>query len=106
MFIALFVRDGFVRPFLGDVLAVVWVHLVGRAVFLRSPGWTALGALAVACLIELGQWFRVVDLLGLGGSRVARVVFGATFDPLDLLAYALGAACAWGGEVALGRRAR
>ena len=105
MFIAAFVRDGFVRPFLGDVLAVVWLHLLGRAVFLRAPGWTAAGALAVAYLVELGQWFGLVDVLGLGGSRVARVVLGATFDPLDLLAYTLGAASAWAGEAAVRRRA-
>ena len=50
-----------------------------------GPGWTAAGALALAYLVELGQWFGLVDALGLGGSRVARVVLGATFDPLDLL---------------------
>ena len=90
--IALYVRDGFVRPFLGDVLAVIWVHLCIRAVSNTHHFIAASGALAVAFTLEFAQYFRLLEILGLQDVRPARVILGATFDPLDLLAYCIGAA--------------
>lgn len=90
--IALFVHDGFVRPYLGDSLAVVLVYLALRAVAPIGVAAAAASAFAVACLVELGQWAGLLDALGLRGSAVARVVLGTGFDPRDLLAYAAGAA--------------
>jgi len=91
--IALFIDDAFIRPFVGDSLAVVLVYLALRAATpLRRR--VALGAaLGVAVLVELGQFLRLSELLGLGGSGLARVVLGSSFDPFDLLCYAAGAAC-------------
>ena len=89
--IAAFVRDAFVRPYLGDSLAVVLVYLALRATTPLDVCWSAATALAIACAIEVGQWFHVADLLGLGHYRLARVVLGTGFDPADFLAYASGA---------------
>ncbi len=92
--IALFVHDRFVRPYLGDVLAVVLVYCGLRALFALGP-WPAAGiAFAVAAAIEFGQWFGLLDLLGLRGNAVARVVLGTGFDWKDFLAYGAGAALA------------
>ena len=44
-------------------------------------------------VVEVGQLFRIGELLGLGGNKVARVVLGSSFDPVDLLFYAAGAVC-------------
>ena len=89
--IALYVRDRFVRPYLGDVLAVVLVYLGLRAVTRLRVTAAAICALAIAVLVEFGQLFGFVDRIGLGQNRVARIVFGTGFDPHDLLAYAAGA---------------
>ena len=88
--IALFVRDSFVRPFLGDVLAVLWVHLCIRAVLNVRHTIAACVALGIAFTLECAQYFALLDVLGLRGFPPARIILGATFDPLDLLAYALG----------------
>jgi len=94
--IALFWRDGFVRPYLGDVLAVALVYLALRATTRLAP-WGAAGvALAVAVAIELGQWVHVLDAVGLGANRLARVVLGGVFDPRDILCYLIGAVAALG----------
>ena len=89
--IAAFVHDGFVRPHLGDSLAVVLVYLGLRAVtrlgVTPATGW----ALGIAVGIEIGQYFHFARALGLGGNAIALVVLGSGFDPLDLLAYAAGA---------------
>lgn len=102
--IALWVRDGFVRPFLGDVLAVIWLYTVIRS-FLKvsakqgvTLAWT--GAVALEC----AQYAGLITLLGLQDYKPARIILGATFDPLDLLAYTLGATCVYGVEYVLARR--
>jgi hypothetical protein len=94
--IALFVHDRFVRPHVGDTLAVVLVYLALRAVTRLPRVGAVLVALAVACAVEIGQAFDLVDRLGLGDSALARCVFGTGFDPWDFLAYLAGAgiACA------------
>lgn len=88
--IALFVRDQFVRPYLGDVLAVMLVYAVLRA---ATPlGITAsLGvALGVALVIEVAQALNMLGALGLADNQVARIVLGGAFDMLDMAAYLAG----------------
>ena len=102
--IALWVRDGFVRPFLGDLLVVVWLHALARSVLGLSPTLTALGALLLAYAVEFAQYFGLIHILGLEHHRAARVILGATFDPLDLVAYTLGWGVVMAAEWWLARR--
>ncbi len=91
LFIALFVTDQFVRPFVGDMLVVGLLFAFIRIFFsAKSEALLALGVLLFACTIEAGQYYGLVDRLGLSGSTIARVVIGTTFDAGDLLAYATG----------------
>jgi hypothetical protein len=101
--IALFVRDAFVRPYGGDVLAVALVYAALRAVTpLRM--WPAIAtSFAIAVLIELGQLVHILDMLGLADNKVARIVLGSGFEWLDFAAYAAGAALALGVEALLDR---
>lgn len=94
--IALWWRDGFVRPYLGDVLAVALVYLALRAATRLDPLGAAGVALVVAVAIELGQLVHVLDAVGLGGNRLARVVLGGVFDPRDIGCYLVGAVLALG----------
>lgn len=89
--IALFVKDNLIRPFVGDLLVVVLLYCLAATFVQCRPWLLALGVLAFAWLIEWGQYFQLVTLLGLQDNRLARIVIGSTFDPLDLLAYSLGA---------------
>ncbi len=90
--IALFVRDNFVRPYVGDVLAVALVYTALRAVTpLSFPQALAL-TLAIAVVIELAQAFGLVGALGLADNELARIVLGGVFDWHDLAAYAAGGA--------------
>jgi hypothetical protein len=91
--IALFVDDRVVRPFVGDSLAVILVYCALRAVMPLGRGMALALALATAFAVEFGQLFGVLDLLGLRGNPVARVVLGTGFDPMDFIAYAAGASC-------------
>ncbi|MCU7986951.1 DUF2809 domain-containing protein [Shewanella sp. SW24] len=105
--IALYAPAGFIRGFVGDVLVVILLFCMARVVvppvvnpvanstdegikrFFQTP-WLALAVLLFAFAIEFGQYWGLVDKLGLGGNRLARIVIGSHFDPLDLVAYFVG----------------
>lgn len=90
--IALFVRDAFVRPYVGDMLAVALVYCGLRAATPLAL-WPALAiSLAIACAVEFGQYFHVLDRLGLSTNILARTVLGYGFEGADFLAYAAGGA--------------
>lgn len=103
--IALFVHDSFVRPLVGDSLAVILVYLSIRAVTAMRVTTAFSFSLSIAFAIELSQLFGIISHLGLDDNWMARVVLGSQFDPLDLIAYLVGAACILAGE-ALADRSR
>ncbi|ANU08067.1 DUF2809 domain-containing protein [Paraurantiacibacter namhicola] len=102
-YIALYVRDAFVRPVLGDVLAVMLVYCGFLAVFSARRITAAIVALLVAFAIEAMQYLRVLDLLGLQDNRIAQIVLGTTFSWGDMLAYVIGAGLALGIDTILHR---
>ena len=102
--IACFVHDAIIRPYIGDFLAVIFLYCLLRS-FLAFRAVPLLRlALALACLIEFGQYFQLLSYLGLQHMRLARVVFGSTFSWLDLLTYAAGAAAVLALETRRGLR--
>ena len=89
--IAVFVKGGFVRWFVGDVLAVTLVFFALRSLWPTSAGWLAVLSFGFACLIEVSQLFAIPERLGFSRTAPLGIVAGSVFDPLDFLAYALGA---------------
>ena len=90
VYIALFVEDKLIRPFVGDVLVVILIYCFLR-IFLDVSFWkVALGALIFACLIEILQYFDYVKVLGLEQHRILSVAMGRTFEMLDFAAYFTG----------------
>ena len=85
--IALFVRDSFVRPYVGDLLVTVLLCCGAKAIFpdSRPAGPVFLFAAAV----EAMQALHLVEKWGLQGT-VLGIMLGATFDWADLLCYGLG----------------
>lgn len=88
--IALFVHDQFIRPYIGDFLVVILIYCFVKS-FLNTPVVpTAIGVLIFAYTVELLQYFRIVEVLGLQHSRAARIIIGSSFEWQDMLAYAMG----------------
>ena len=85
----MYVRDNFIRPYVGDMLMVVLVYSFVR-IFLptgipRMPFYVFL----FACFVEVLQYFRLVETLGIT-NRAARIILGPTFDWADIACYAVG----------------
>jgi len=100
LWIALYMHDRIIRPYVGDMLAVVLVYLGLRTLTPLSVRTAVFAALAIAFAIEFGQYFHLVDRLGLGHNRIARMVLGTVFDVGDLGCYVAGAAFVWAVEAA------
>jgi hypothetical protein len=88
--IALFVRDNFVRPYLGDVLVVILIYCFIKT-FLSAPVFSlAMVVLLFSFTIEFLQYINIVEKLGLEKSKIARTVIGTSFVWADILAYIAG----------------
>ncbi|MBQ3915893.1 MAG: DUF2809 domain-containing protein [Ruminococcus sp.] len=91
--IALFIKGGFIRYYLGDVI-VVWVCYCFAQIFLGGKHniKTAIGVLIFAFITEFLQGINIVDKLGLGGSAFFRTLIGTKFSLEDLVCYTVGIA--------------
>lgn len=90
LLIALFVRDSFVRPYLGDYLVVFLIYCAVRAVLDAPVINVAIGVLLFAYAVEVLQYFQIVNKLGLQNNTIAKTVIGYGFEWIDLVAYTLG----------------
>ena len=88
--IALYVHDGFIRPYFGDYLVVMLLYCAVRTFIKTSPIKVAIGVLLFSYLLEVLQYFNIVDRLGLTDNKLAKTVIGYGFEWIDLLAYTLG----------------
>lgn len=88
--IALFVHDGFVRPYLGDVFVVILIYFFVRIFFPEGIRLLPLYIFLFAVAVEVLQYFDFVDMIGLGENRIARVILGTTFSFADIVCYAAG----------------
>ena len=90
LFIALFVRDVFIRPYVGDMLVVVLIYTFLRIIFPERPRLLPLYVFLFAAGVEALQGMRIVELLGLQDNRFFSVLIGTTFDWKDIVCYGVG----------------
>ena len=87
--IGIYVRDSFVRPYMGDALVVVLIYCFVRIFIpkglLRLPFYV----LSFDCFIEILQYFQLVDVLGIS-NHIIRIIIGSTFDLKDIISYVVG----------------
>jgi len=101
-----FLGSGPLADLAGDALYAVLVYLVIAFVFPRASMLrVGLSALSICALIELFQ-LTGLPAVWAEGFWPIRLVLGAGFDALDLVAYAVGVVLATACDLALMRRAR
>ncbi|MCW3094285.1 MAG: hypothetical protein JWP81_5354 [Ferruginibacter sp.] len=88
--IARFAHDQIIRPYIGDLLVVVLMYCCMKS-FLHVPVLrAAISVLLFSYVVEISQYFHLVNRLGLQHSKLARTVMGTSFAWLDLIAYTIG----------------
>lgn len=88
--IALYVRDSFVRPYVGDMLVVIVVYTFLRIFIPDKLKALPLYIFLFAVSVEVMQYFRIVEILGLKENRFMSVLIGSTFDIRDIVCYGIG----------------
>ena len=87
---ALFVHDGIIRPYIGDLLVVILIYCFVKS-FVNTPVFmTAVSVLLFSYTVEILQYLKIINVLGLQHSGIARIVIGTSFEWIDLLAYTAG----------------
>ena len=90
----------------GDALWAVMAYVAWTTLLPgRRPVAIAALALATAWAVETSQLLSISWLDDLRATRLGALALGRGFDPVDLLAYAVGVGTACAIDVALGRRA-
>jgi len=90
LFIGFYVNDRFVRPYVGDYLVVILLYTLLRTFWNERVKVVAYSVLIFSFVLEVLQYFKLVDLLGLGHIKLARILIGTSFAWEDLVAYFLG----------------
>ena len=90
IFIATFLKEGFIRHTFGDYLVVILIYSFIRSFVKAKPLPIAIATLTFAFAIEFLQLLNVLDYLNLRSNELAVFILGSTFEISDLIAYALG----------------
>lgn len=102
--IALFVRDNFIRPYVGDMLVTVVICLFLRGFTPLKTKLLALFVFIFSAAVEIGQYFDFVALIGLSDNRFFSVLLGRTFSLADIICYGIGCIVFFAAEELLKKR--
>ena len=87
---ALFAHDRIIRPCIGDLLVLILLYCFVQS-FLNTPVFaTAIPVLLFCYMVEILQYFKIINILGLQNSLPASVVLGTSFEWIGLVAYTVG----------------
>ena len=88
-FIAIF-ASGFIREHFGDVLVVILIYTFIKSFVRNKIKLLWLYIFIFAVLVEVLQYFNFIEFLGLSDYPLARIMFGTTFDLVDIACYFIG----------------
>lgn len=87
----------FVRAFLGDVLVVMLIYTFVLSFFkVENRTNLIIGIFVFSVFIEILQYFKTADLIGLKPGSIPYIMLGNSFSWMDILCYAAGCGVIWG----------
>lgn len=99
--IALYVRDRFIRPYVGDVLVTALLCCLCRVFAPMGLRWLPLYVFAFSVLVEITQYFDLVKLLGWEKNAFLSTILGRSFSFVDIGCYGVGCLIFWELEAAV-----
>lgn len=90
IWIACFVHDRLIRPYIGDVLVVILLYTFLRIFIPEKGRFLPLWIFLFAVGVELLQYFRLAELPIVRESLFLRVTLGSVFDGRDIVCYGVG----------------
>ena len=102
--IGAFVRDNFIRPYVGDVLVVILIYCLIRFVKPTGVKLLPLYVFVFALFVELLQLVKIVDLLGIPRDSIVAIMVGTSFSFIDIICYAVGCGITYVTELIIKKR--
>jgi hypothetical protein len=96
--IAVYVHDDFIRPYVGDILVVILLYCFIKIFVPYKAKLMPLYIFIFSAFVEILQYFKLVEVLGLQDNRFVRIVIGSVFDLKDILCYGVGCILLYGYE--------
>ncbi len=93
--IGLFVHDNFIRPYFGDVLVTILIGCLCRTVIPQGVPALSIYVFVFSVLVEIAQYFHIVEWLGLENNVLLSTIIGTSFSPFDILCYGIGCLMFW-----------
>ena len=88
--IALYVHDDFIRPYIGDIIVVMVLYSFVRIFIPEKYRLLPLYIFIFSVAVEVMQYFKIINILGLQNNNFARVIIGSVFDLKDIACYGIG----------------
>lgn len=87
--IGTFLKQGFIRENIGDVLVVPCIYTMLRIIFPNKIKHLALYVLILAVIIEFLQLLNITTLIS-NNNKILKIALGKTFDIKDIICYIVG----------------
>lgn len=93
--IAIYFHDDFIRPYVGDIIVTILVYYFIRIFIPEGVKHMILYVFIFAVGVEVLQYFKIVNILGLEHNTLAKVIIGSSFDWRDIMCYGIGCLVVW-----------
>lgn len=90
LIVLLFSEMPFIRGLVGDVIIVVFIYYFIMTLKDFSSIYVVIFTLVLAFITEVLQYFHFASILGLQHNKIAQLIIGSIFDPMDMIAYTIG----------------
>lgn len=87
--IALYTNN-WIRAYFGDFLVVILLHCLILSFVKTNKIIVLTGVLLFSYLVEILQYYKFVEVIGLQKSAIANTLIGTSFSWIDMLMYTLG----------------
>ncbi|QUH28720.1 ribosomal maturation YjgA family protein [Vallitalea guaymasensis] len=87
-FIAIYIHDMFIRPYIGDVLIVILMYTFIRGIHQKKIKFLPIYLLLVAIVVEIAQYFNLAE--NFEDNILMSTIIGRTFDIKDIYCYLVG----------------
>ncbi len=88
--IALWIKDDFIRPYLGDFLVVILIYSFLMFISNSTVVQGLLIVLLFSFAVEFFQLINIVKVLQYQPPKIVIIILGSSFSVLDLIAYVIG----------------
>lgn len=78
VFIAVFVHDKIIRPYVGDILVIILMYTFIRTFIKKSIKLLPIYLFIFACMVEVAQYFNIVSKLSLQDNALISTAIGVS----------------------------